>query len=423
MLRARQSAELDATRARYADVSSRIGFKGDGEFSSHEAIRGLLALGGKTMAAYNQITSEKADQKGEVRGTKQVPLKFTINGKQESINVGQVDVGAKRVDEPIYDNSGSMNLHGAIGAQDFLITQLVGTHNKNVRDQRIKQRQFRDDAATERRTETDKAAAAVNASRESSDTAMKERAVALSGAEAREATARRSEIAAFMALDSADIRARRENAFAKLKDTALARKRAIESQADYRRRADSRRYDDSRDTDGFVFLVDQRSGWLWINIGQQEDVRLNQTFQVVRADAGKSGLIQVAEVRVKEVLQGNVARCRVDALDDPKVYPQSGDMIRNPNFSKRQYRTFALAGQFGGQYSQHTRQELVDMLLRLGFQVTSKIDGATDAVIIGGNWTEDAEYARAKSLQYSFETYTEEDVLYFLGFIGPDARR
>jgi NAD-dependent DNA ligase len=151
-------------------------------------------------------------------------------------------------------------------------------------------------------------------------------------------------------------------------------------------------------------------------------VQLEQTFQVVRPSANLSSETQIAEIRVKELLRGNVARCRVDSLNDPNVYPAAGDLIKNPNFSARQYKKWALVGTFGGTFSKHTRQQLTDILRRTGFQVVDKMDLTVDAVIIGGNWRDGPEWQKAKEWQLNVETYPEEEVLHFLGLTGPDRR-
>lgn len=416
---ARQAAEADATRARYAEVCAHIGFKGDADYSNPDAIREMLRLGAEMVPDYYEITAQNPDEKGGISGTKNVSRK--IGDKTTSTGVVN---GTRQATKNVWEFSDALTLHRAIGAQDEVISQLVGTHIPKIRSQREKQREFRTAAATERETATNRAYAEAKSRMEAADTSIQNKNQEVSAKETELGEASVEEYAAFARLDSAEVRASRESAFAKLRDTAAARQKAIDKQRQYRFKADARRLDDSRDPDGYVFLVDRKSGWVWINIGQRNDVRLNQTFQVLRADASRNSELPIGEIRVKEVLEGNIARCRVDALDDQAVYPAAGDVIKNPSFTARQYYTFALVGKFGGSHTQHTRQELVEMLLSLGFRVVSKIDGATDAVITGGDWVDDPVFKQAKETdQLNFETYTEQDVLYFLGFSGPDPRQ
>jgi hypothetical protein len=171
-----------------------------------------------------------------------------------------------------------------------------------------------------------------------------------------------------------------------------------------------------------VFLADEDSGSVWIDIGQRTGLHVGQTFQVVRPDASRSSEVQIGEIRVKQLLEGNVARCHVDSLDDPSMFPRAGDLIKNPNFSARQYQKWALVGTFGGTFTKHTRQQLIDILRRTGFQVVETIDETVDAVIIGGNWMSDPEWMKAKELMLNIETYPEEEVLHFLGMSGPDRK-
>lgn len=413
---ARQKAEIDATKARYAEVCAHIGFKGDADYSSPKAIRQMLELGGEVVADYFEI--QGTEEKGDIKGTKNVSRKIG----EKTVNQGVVDKTRLNT-EKIWEFANNVTLHMAIGAQDNVIQEMVGTHVPKIRNQRVAQRKFRDDAATDRQNQTEQAYAGAKSNMEAADSAIKNKNEEVSAKETELGDASNEEYAAYARLDSPEIRGNRENAFTKLRDTALARKNAVDKQRQYRLKADARRFDDSRDPDGYVFLVDNKSGWVWINIGQRNDVRLNQTFQVLRADASRASELPIGEIRVKEILEGNVARCRVDVLEDTSNYPAAGDIIKNPNFTARQYQTFALVGKFGGSHTQHTRQELVDMLLNLGFRVVSKIDGATDAVITGGDWADDPVFKQAKEVdQLNFETYTEEEVLYFLGFAGPDPR-
>lgn len=405
---ARQSAEIDATRARYAEVCSLIGFKGDADYSSPEAIRQMLKAGGEVVADYYEISATDPEKKGSISGTDKAKA-AKVNGTRKN--------GTK-----VYEFMDAVTLQKAIGAQDNVITQLVGAHIPKILKQRELQRTFRNEAAAERAATSKAKYDEANTSIEAANRAVEGKNQEVAAKETELGEAAKAEYDAYARLDSPEMRSSRESAFAKLRDTAAARAKAIEAQRQARLKSDARRFDDSRDPDGMVFLVDRKSGWVWINIGQRNDVRLNQTFQVLRADASRSSDQPIGEIRVKEVLEGNVARCRVDALDDPAVYPEAGDIIKNPNFSKRQYQTYALVGKFGGSYSTHTRQELVDMLLGLGYRVVSTIDGATDAVIVGGDWLDDETFKSAKERQLNFETYTEEELLYFLGYAGPDPK-
>ncbi|MHC4841708.1 MAG: BRCT domain-containing protein, partial [Planctomycetota bacterium] len=227
--------------------------------------------------------------------------------------------------------------------------------------------------------------------------------------------AAREENEAHSALNNDETRARTEEVFGRQREILDERKKSNRVKDEYRLKSNARTTDDSRDVDGAIFQVDEESGWVWINIGKASDVRLNSTFQVLRADTSNSAEISIGEVRVKELLNRNMARCRVDNLDDPNVYPQQGDLIRNPNYSKRQYQTYALVGDFGGEYSKLTRQQVVDMLRGAGFTVVSTVTGATDALVIGGNWKDDPQFQKAEEERYNLETFTVDDVLYFLG--------
>ena len=98
-------------------------------------------------------------------------------------------------------------------------------------------------------------------------------------------------------------------------------------------------------------------------------------------------------------------------------------MIRNGTGNSRTYQRFCLVGECGGEYTTHTRPELVDMLLNFGFTVVPRITLATDAAIIGGNWRDDAIFRKAEDDGLNFEKFTEEEVLRFLGLDAVQVER
>ena len=421
---AKQNAELDAVRARYAEVCNYIGFKGDAAYSSPEAIKTLLNEGGEVVADYYVVTDAAGSSTplSESEAGKRITLKIiNDDGEEEevSIDVRQIK-GTSRNAETLYAAEDIKTLQTAIGTQDVLIDELVKNHIPRIEGQRKYQADFKAQKAAHKASESERLYGDVKTTTENANAELVTNQQEVAAAEQRLADAMKAEIDTYKQLDSDAVREAREEAFDQAREAAMARREAREAMEAYRIQADKRRIDDSRDPDGAVFLVDPKSGYVWINIGQKSDVRKNQTFQVLRADASRSSELPIGEIRVQEVLRGNIARCRVDALDDPGVYPQAGDIIRNPNFSDRQYHSWALVGEFGGSYTTLTRQQLTDLLRSVGFRVTTQIDATTDAVVIGGNWDKDPEFVRAEERRLNFEKYPEEEVLWFLGMTGPE---
>jgi hypothetical protein len=402
---ARQQAELDSVRAEYTRLNELVGFKGDGPYASPEAITDLLARGAVFNANYYDLSARTDLLENVAEGT------------------GNIS-GTTRATDPIYraDDRVANQLQSAINRQDREINRLVNSAIPSVLEQRRLQRESFQQALSKRQSDEAAALTRMSSAVEGSVANVQGRFETLATRSGELAQALREENEVFLSLDSQEIRDSRERAFALSRQASEERRRAVEVQEAYRLRSDMRRRDDSRDPDGRIFLVDEQSGWVWIDIGQMAGVHLEQTFTVLRPDASRSSDIQIAEIRVKELLRGNIARCRVDALDDPGRYPRAGDLIRNPNFSARQYQRWALVGTFGGEFTRHTRQELTDILRRTGFQVQDRVDRTVEAVIIGGNWMDDPEWVRAKDMRLNVETYPEDEVLHFLGLTGPDRR-
>ncbi|MBZ0136899.1 MAG: hypothetical protein K8I27_11050 [Planctomycetes bacterium] len=421
---ARQSAELDAVRARYAEVSNYIGFKGDAAYSSPKAIETLLNEGSEVVADYYEVADAAGSSTplSETEAGKQIKLKIINDAGEEeevTIDVRQIK-GTSRNAAKLYEAADVKTLQTALGKQDVLIDELVKNHIPRISGQRTFQSKYRSDKAANKGTESERLYGNVATAIETANGELATQQQEVADAEQRLAEAMKKEIETYNKLDSDTVREAREEAFDSAREAAKARREAREAMEAYRIQADKRRIDDSRDPDGAVFLVDPKSGYVWINIGQSSDVRKNQTFQVLRADASRSSELPIGEIRVQEVLRGNIARCRVDALENPGIYPQAGDIIRNPNFSDRQYHSWALVGEFGGSYTKLTRQQLTDLLRSVGFRVTSEIDATTDAVVIGGNWDKDPSFIRAEERRLNFEKYPEEEVLWFLGRTGPE---
>ncbi len=428
---ARQKSELDTVKARYSELSALIGLKGNADFTSEAEIDRMLKEGSRMIAEYYTVAAPGSEESKQITGVQDNAESTKLVRRTNA--AGQVEyveeryttrkVGGTNIShDRIYNPTETTSLQAGILKQDEVIHKLVTTEIPNINKQRVNQGVEKSKAAGERTRRAEEAYAATNQKIRASEEDVARLNETSRDNENALAQAKESEANTAVRLTAADIRADREEAFRTSLEAAEAQNDAVNAQDSYRLQADKRRMDDSRDPDGTVFLVDDTSGYVWINIGQRAGVQLEQTFQVVRPNANLSSETHIAEIRVKELLRGNVARCRVDSLNDPNVYPAAGDLIKNPNFSSRQYKKWALVGTFGGTYSKHTRQQLTDILRRTGFQVVDKMDMTVDAVIIGGNWRDDPEWQKAKEWQLNVETYPEDEVLHFLGLTGPDRR-
>ncbi|MCK6440012.1 MAG: hypothetical protein L6Q71_07400 [Planctomycetes bacterium] len=178
-------------------------------------------------------------------------------------------------------------------------------------------------------------------------------------------------------------------------------------------------------SDGYVAQVDPISGYVWIDLGQADNVRAEMTFQVLRPSADKESLHPIGDIRVKEVRGDHLSRCRVDALDNPDVQPRAGDLIRSQGYDPQQYRRFAFIGEFGAGQTRHSKQQLSDLLFRFGMVVVPELDETVEVIVIGGNWENDPALklnadSTVRPIPYKFTTMTERDVLYMFGMIGPN---
>jgi len=411
-LPAAQRAEMDATKAKFAQVSGLIGFKGNADFSSPAAIKQMLEKGGARNGMLQKISSqnpENADNSG---------IKNVTFTEKKLPRVGMT----KEEPVSIYTYADGITVLEAIAKQDALINSLVSEYIPSMEKQVKLQRKWRDDASTERKTVVDAAFTQLEKDIYTENEALedKNQKAIEAETEATAATVRQQE-AYDNLFGQAVIDAYRTKNEA-MRSTLPAREAAREMGEEFQKKAARRIIDDSRDPDGYVFLVDNVSGWVWINIGQKSDVRLDMSFQVLRADPSLPSLMPVGEIRVKEILRGNVARCRIDALDDQGVMPRQGDIVRNPNFNDRQYYSYCLVGKFGGRSSRYTYEQWVTKLSEMGFRVVQRVSGSTDVAILGEDWRSDPAYLKAREEGLEFETMTEKDLMWFLGLEGPEAK-
>jgi hypothetical protein len=96
--------------------------------------------------------------------------------------------------------------------------------------------------------------------------------------------------------------------------------------------------------DGAVTRVNRRAGIVWINLGRQDGLRPNITFQVY--DAGANGLGSATPKATLEVVQihnGHTAEARI-VQDDHRNPIVSGDLIASPVWNPGSTLHFALAG-------------------------------------------------------------------------------
>lgn len=146
-LPAAQRAEMDATKAKFAQVSGLIGFKGNADFSSPAAIKQMLEKGGARNGMLQKISSqnpENADNSG---------IKNVTFTEKKLPRVGMT----KEEPVSIYTYADGITVLEAIAKQDALINSLVSEYIPSMEKQVKLQRKWRDDASTERKTVVDAA--------------------------------------------------------------------------------------------------------------------------------------------------------------------------------------------------------------------------------------------------------------------------
>jgi len=175
----------------------------------------------------------------------------------------------------------------------------------------------------------------------------------------------------------------------------------------------------NKDFSGFVEQVDPKSGYVWINLGQLDNVRREMSFQVFTPTATGTATVLIGELRIKDVLGEHLSRCRIDYLKDDKVLPKVGDYIKNTNFARNPYKLYSFVGDFGGSNSKYSKQQLTDMLQGVGLTVRAP-SRDIEVVVIGNNHQNDPAFRKLKEDGVVFASMTERDLLYMLGISRTD---
>jgi hypothetical protein len=173
------------------------------------------------------------------------------------------------------------------------------------------------------------------------------------------------------------------------------------------------------DFSGFVEQVEPKSGYVWINLGQLDNVRREMNFQVFSPTEDGLGTVLVAEIRVKNVMGSHLSQCRIDFLKDDGVMPKIGDYVKNPSFATKAYQVYAFVGNFGGKASKFSKQQLTDMLEDAGLVVRAPARD-TEVVICGEGYQDDPAFKKLQEGGVVFVSRTERDILYMLGISSPD---
>lgn len=165
---------------------------------------------------------------------------------------------------------------------------------------------------------------------------------------------------------------------------------------------------------GVVLAVDETSGWVWINLGKEANVRTEQRFQVMRrSDDGRSDR-KVADIRVKEVIGGRLSRCRIDSRESIDSLPRANDGLVDPNFTSQRYTYYAFAGTFGGGATKLSKQQLIQLLRDHRMIIVDADDPIVEVIIFGENPQNDRVYT-GRDDTVRFTPMTEGDILYMLG--------
>ncbi|MBI3099341.1 MAG: hypothetical protein HYY93_14040 [Planctomycetes bacterium] len=147
---------------------------------------------------------------------------------------------------------------------------------------------------------------------------------------------------------------------------------------------------------GHLMHPDATSGFAYIDLGENEEVRPGLKFRVLRPDVAGTRRL-VGEVEVKRVFEhmSEVSMTRTLDWRNPMI---EGDLIANPFYRKGRAVRVALAGKFTPDVSRFSREEAARRIERSGAAVETKPSVYTDFVIIGSEVEGDPTFDTAAQI-------------------------
>lgn len=144
---------------------------------------------------------------------------------------------------------------------------------------------------------------------------------------------------------------------------------------------DQLRNDTFEVADGEIRWVNQRTGTVWINLGQADQLTRQVTFSVYPANGGAVGTVEPkASIEVTQILGQHLAEARIlsDSLSDPIVV---GDQIFTPLWTANRAEHFAIAGRIDlDNDSLDDRDVVRDLITMSGGVVDSELTEAGERV-------------------------------------------
>ncbi|MFH1709059.1 MAG: hypothetical protein ABIF71_14230 [Planctomycetota bacterium] len=162
---------------------------------------------------------------------------------------------------------------------------------------------------------------------------------------------------------------------------------------------------DSVDPDGDVVTANIDKGFVGVNIGSKEGLKVGTKFEVFQIRGGgkyvAKGLIEIKEVTAT-VSFGHILT--MASMSDPII---PGDMIGSPIFDKRERKKFFVAGDF----TAYQAADVKRLINEAGGDVVEQIDLYTDYVVLGNK---NIGNAKNDAIEYGVVMMNEEQLLKYL---------
>ncbi len=127
--------------------------------------------------------------------------------------------------------------------------------------------------------------------------------------------------------------------------------------------------------DGSILAVSKILSTGWIDLGSANRLPVGTRFTIASpADSRVKGIAEVTKV------DKTMAEVKFSDLRDPFDPPSPGDVVWNPLYDPRGDRFALLVGGFSGEYAE---TQLKGLMASMGVTVQSKLDNATDFLIVG----------------------------------------
>ncbi|MFH1024337.1 MAG: BRCT domain-containing protein [Planctomycetota bacterium] len=161
------------------------------------------------------------------------------------------------------------------------------------------------------------------------------------------------------------------------------------------------------EADGEVLESDPQTGYVWVNLGKQNNLKYGLKFRVYQV--GKGGRIkEKGDIEVRQV--GDATSKAVVVKHNPADPMVKGDLIANRTFHPKKKKLFVIAGEF----KKYTHEEMKFYVQENGGSVGDQLTVNTNYLVLGVGGTE-VEGMKKEAMYLQVPILSEDELYRYIG--------